>query len=292
MKIIITGSLGNVGKPLTEALLAAGHEVTVVSSQAARKADIEGLGAQAAIGSVTDTDFLQQSFKGADALFAMTPPNLGGSDVLANTERAGKAFATAIKASGIKRVVMLSSIGADLPAGTGPIAGLHRVEQLYNQLEGVNVSFLRAGFFYTNFYNDIPLIKKLDIIGANYPAEMRLPLVHPGDIAAAAASALQKESPGKDIRYVISDVRHPKEFAEVLGKAIGKPELPWVEFTDEQSLQGMLQAGLPKEVSELYTEMGAGLRSGNIQSDFEKNGSPVTGKVTLEDFAKEFAVKF
>jgi uncharacterized protein YbjT (DUF2867 family) len=292
MKIIITGSLGNIGKPLTHQLVAAGHAVTVISSNADKREAIEKAGAQAAIGSVSDAAFLAKTFAGAAAVFAMTPPNLGGSNVIANTVEAGKAFASAIQEAAVKRVVMLSSIGADLPDGTGPIKGLFQIEGLYDQLEKTAVTFLRAGFFFTNLYNDVPMIKGVGIMGANYPADAKMPLVHPNDIAAAAAEELQKQTTGKNIRYIVSDVRTPGEIAKAIGTAIDKTDLPWVEFTDEQSLQGMTQAGLPEEIARLYTEMGTGLRSGKIAADFLNGNFSVDGKIKLEDFAKEFAEKF
>ncbi|MEP6929283.1 MAG: NAD(P)H-binding protein [Flavobacterium sp.] len=292
MKIIISGSLGNIGKPLANKLVAAGHEVIVISSNAAKKEAIEKAGAKAAIGSVSDAAFLADTFVGADAVFAMTPPNLGGSNVISNTIEAGKAFAKAIDQANIKRVVMLSSIGADLPNGTGPIAGLYHIEALYQKLENTAVTFLRAGFFFTNLYNDVPMIKGAGIMGANYPADAKMPLVHPEDIATAAAEELQKEATGKNIRYIISDVRTPGEIAKAIGSAIDKTDLPWIEFTDEQSLQGMTQAGLPEEIAGLYTEMGSGLRSGKIPADFLKGNFSIDGKTKLEDFAKEFAGKF
>lgn len=292
MKITISGSLGNIGKPLTQLLTGAGHQVTVISSDPERKAAIEALGATAAIGSVNDADFLTTAFRGADSVFAMTPPNLGGSNVIASTTNAGVSFARAIKAAGVNRVVMLSSIGADLPGGNGPIAGLHHIEQLYKELADVKITYLRAGLFYTNFYNDVPMIKGAGIIGANYPGTVALPMVHPADIAAAAAEELQDLGSVKELRYIVSDVRTPEEAARILGTAIRKPELPWVEFTDEQSMQGMIQAGLPEEIAGLYTEMGTGFRKGLIAADFQQTGAPVTGKVKLEDFATEFAARF
>lgn len=291
MKIIVSGSLGNIGKPLTTKLVNAGHDVIVISSNADRKNEIENLGAKAAIGSVSDSTFLAATLQGADALFAMTPPNLGSQNVIANTTEAGSAFAKAISETNIKRVVMLSSIGADLPTGNGPIAGLYNIEKLYNELE-TSVTFLRAGYFYTNFYNDVPMIQGAGIMGGNYPSDVKIPLVHPEDIAQAAAEELVKSPSGKNIRYIISDVRTPGEAAKVLGTAIEKADLPWVEFTDEQSLQGMTQAGLPEEIAQLYTEMGTGLRSGKIAEDFLTSGLSVDGETKLEDFAKQFATKF
>lgn len=292
MKFTITGSLGNIGKPLIKNLVSAGHEVTVISSNVDRQADIQKLGAKTAIGSVADSDFLTDAFTGADAIYTMTPPNMGGSDIIVNTTKAGKAFVEAIRKSAVTRVVLLSSIGADVPEGTGPIAGLYNIEQLYNQLEGVSITFLRAGYFYINFYNDIPMIKGMHMMGGNFPATASIPLVHPADIAVAIAEELQKTTSGKNVRYIVGDVKTPAEIVKTFGAAIGEPELPWVEFTDEQSIGGMLQAGLPEEIAGLYTEMGSGLRSGIISADFFDSKAAVTGQIKLEEFAKEFAARF
>ena len=292
MNITLLGSLGNVSKPLAQQLLAAGHHVTIVSSDANKKNAIEQLGAKAAIGSVNDKAFLEQAFTGADAVYAMTPPSLGGSNIKNNTIAAGKTIATAVAGAGVKQVVMLSSIGADKPEGTGPIASLYHIENAYRALEDVAVVFLRAGFFYLNFYGNVDMIKHMGIIGANYPGDIVMPLVHPEDIATAAAEALQEPLTGQQVRYVISDVRTPHEVATVFGQAINQPTLAWVEFTDEQSLQGMQQAGLPAEVADLYTEMGAGFRKGIITEDFVKSGSPVSGSIKLEAFAADFAKAF
>ncbi|WP_316837030.1 NAD(P)H-binding protein [Pedobacter nutrimenti] len=292
MKITIAGSLGNIGKPLTEKLIAAGHQVTVISSSSDRKQDIEALGAEASIGSVSDALFLKNAFTGADAVFTMTPPNMGGSNVIANMAEAGKAFVTAITESGVKRVVMLSSIGADLAQGTGPIIGLHRIEQLFHQIEEVSITYLRAGYFYTNYYNDIPMIKGMGIMGGNLFANTIIPLVHPKDIAYAVAEELEITPAGQNVKYIISDVKSPSEIAGIIGVAIGKPDLPWVEFTDEQFLQGALQAGIPEEMAKLYKEMGAGIRNGEIPKDWVDQGSVVTGKIKFAEFAEEFAQKF
>jgi uncharacterized protein YbjT (DUF2867 family) len=292
MKIIITGSLGNVAKPLAEQLIAEGHDITVISSNESKKSEIESLGAKAAIGSITDLNFLIETFKGNDAAFLMTPPNMGFENIVENTINAGKNYAEAIQQTGVKKVVMLSSIGGESPIENGPIKGLHFIEKFYNELENTSVTFLRAGYFYLNFFNDIPLIKNAGIIGGNYPQNAEVPLVHPKDIAKAAAEELKKSSDGKKVRYIVSDLRPASDLSKVFGNAIGKPELPWVEFKDEESLNGMLQAGLPQEIAELYTEMGRGIRTCIVQKDFIEHGSVVDGEIKLEKFAEEFAEKF
>ncbi len=292
MKIVITGSLGNVAKPLTQQLIAAGHDLTVISSSNARKQDIEALGATPAIGSITDVDFLTKTFEGADSVFVMTPPAISETNIVENTKNAGKNYAEAIKKANVKRAVMLSSVGAASPVENGPIKGLHHIENLYNGVENTSFTFLRAGYFYTNFFNDIPLIQNAGIIGGNYPENTEVPVVHPDDIANAAAEELVKDQTGKNIRYIVSDNRKASDFANVLGSSVEKPELPWIEFSDEEALNGMLQAGLPQDMAELYVEMGRGIRTGVIQKDFIEHGSPVTGNTKLEDFAKEFSSKF
>lgn len=292
MKIIITGSVGNVAKPLAQQLIREGHEITIVSSNENKKNEIESLGAKAAIGSITDLDFLIKTFEGADVAFLMTPPNMGGSNIIENTINTGRNYAEAIKQTGVKRIVMLSSIGVEFPVDNGPIKGLHFIEKFYNDLENTSVTFLRAGYFYINFFNDIPLIKNAGIIGANYPENAFVPFVHPNDIAKAAAEELVKNSEGKNVRYIVSDVRSASDVTKAFGSAIGKPELPWVEFKDEESLNGMLQAGVPQEMAELYTEMGLGIRTGVVQKDFIEHGSVVEGEIKLEEFANEFADRF
>jgi uncharacterized protein YbjT (DUF2867 family) len=288
MKIITAGSLGNVSKPLVKILTEAGHEVTVITSSPDRRGAIEALHATAAVGSISDAGFLARAFEGADAIYTMTPPAMGGQHIIENIARAGQAYAQAIRAAGVQRVVMLSSIGAHAAEGTGPVKGVNQVEKTFQQLSGVNVTILRAGFFYYNFFRDIPMIRNMNIMGNNYNGDIKLALAHPEDIAAAIASGLQSKGNGIDMKYIVSDVSTGNEIAAALGQAIGKPQLPWVNFPDDQFKQAMLSAGLPSELAELLTEIGQGIRGGIITEDFFATGANVTGQVKLEQFAEEF----
>jgi uncharacterized protein YbjT (DUF2867 family) len=292
MKIIVTGSLGNISKPLTQALVAAGHQVVVISSNKDKTEAIEALGATAAIGSLEDADFLTGIFSGADAVYTMLPPGYAEPDYRGYFNRLAKIYADAITRSGVKRVVNLSSIGAHLPGGTGPIAGIYDVEQLFNTLEGVNIVHLRASFFYTNFFGNIDMIKHAGIIGGNYGENALLVMVDPADIAHIAAEELQKPFTGKSFRYVASDERTTSEIAAAIGKAIGKPQLPWVNFTDEQTFDGLQQAGLPVEISNKYVEMGTAVRSGILWEDYNAHKPIALQKTKLEDFAERFAAVY
>jgi uncharacterized protein YbjT (DUF2867 family) len=293
MKFVVTGSLGNVSKPLAEKLVAAGHSVTVVSSKADKTAQIEALGAKAAIGSVEDVTFLTKTFAGADAVYTMVPPHMGASNWKKYIAGIGENYAEAIHAAGVKNVVNLSSIGAHMPEGCGPVSGLYFVEKSLNALEGVNVRHLRPSFFYPNLLAQIGMIKQMGIMGGNYGEGATMVLVHPNDIAEVAFEEIRNLSfKGKSIRYIASDEKTTHEIALVLGKAIGKPEIPWVNFKDEETLGGMLQAGVPEEIAKNYAEMGAAMRSGEMASDYLKNKPSEFGKTKLEDFAPVFAAVY
>jgi len=293
MKFVVTGSLGNISKPLAEKLIAAGHSVTVVSSKADKTAQIEAIGAKAAIGSVEDVDFLTKTFLGADAVYVMVPPNFGAANWKKYIANIGENYAEAIHASGVKNVVNLSSMGAHMPEGCGPVSGLFFVEKALNALEVVNVKHLRPGFFYTNFLANIGMVKHMGIIGGNYGENATLVIVHPEDIAEVAAEELLNLSfKGKSVRYIVSDEKTTQEVATTLGTAVGKPELPWVNFKDEETLGGMLQAGVPEEIAKNYAEMGAAMRSGEMDSDYKKNKPAIFGKTKLEAFAPVFAAVY
>ncbi|RZK43217.1 MAG: NAD-dependent dehydratase [Pedobacter sp.] len=291
MNITITGSLGNISKPLTKKLVDAGHTVKVISSNENNRAAIESLGATAEIGSVEDVKFLVQAFSGADVIYTMTPNNFAAENPREYMNNVGRSYAEAIVKSNVHKVVNLSSIGADLADGTGPIKGLHDVEQILNKLEDINIIHLRAAYFYTNFYNDIPLIKNLGFTGSNFSAETLMVMVHPQDIATEIANQMEQGFEGKNFRYVYSDLQVAQAVATTLGTAVGKPDLNWVQFTDEKALDGMLQAGLPAPMAENYVEMGNAMGNGLLSKDFNLH-KPEAGITKISDFAVEFAKRF
>lgn len=292
MKIITAGSLGNVATPVVKQLIAAGHDVTVITSNPDKKSAIEALSATAAVGSIADASFLTTTFTGADAIYAMMPPAMGSTNMIDNITRAGQAYAAAIKNTGIKRVVFLSSVGADAPQGTGPVQGVHRAEQLFQQLSDVNITVLRSGFFYVNFLRDIPLIKARNIFGNNYGGDVQLALTYPGDLATAIVQELQQTGNGFEVKYVVSDISTGNEVAALFGQAIGNPELSWTFIPDEQLQQGMTAAGLSAELAGLITELGQGVREGIITKDFFNKGAVVTGSTKLTQFVEEFKNRY
>ena len=293
MKITVTGSLGNISRVLIEKLVANGHEVKVISSNAEKAIEIEKLRAIPLIGSVENNDFVKESFRGSDAVYLMIPPNFSAPDYKAFTINVGKTYAKAIQETGIEYVVNLSSAGSPL-AGVPPLAHYKNLEVWLDELQGVNVMHLRPGGFYSNFYGSMGMIKHMGIIGNNFADNVNMVMSHPADIADEAADALNTLSfKGKNIKYIVSDQKNGQEVAQILGAAIGKPDLKWVQFSDGQLLEGLIQNGFSKDAAQHYiVDMGIAIREGILEEHYRQNTHDVVGKRHFAEFAAAFEMAY
>jgi uncharacterized protein YbjT (DUF2867 family) len=288
MKITLTGSLGNIGKPLAMALINAGHAVTIISSNEEKKAAIVELGGIPAIGDINDVAFLTAAFAGADVVYTMIPPNFNVADYRAYSASVAQLYTQAIQQSGVVNIVNLSSMGAHLKEGTGLTLGAYEVETALDNMQGVHIKHLRIPYIYTNLFGNISMIRNMGIIGANYDSNTRLVMAHPLDIAEAVARAIQTPFNSREVIYVVSDDRTTGEVAAAIGKEIGLPELQWVGFDDVQALGGIMQSGIREEIAKLLIEVGVAVRTGILWMPYGEK----LGTRGLETFAKEFATRY
>ncbi|NQD71633.1 NmrA family NAD(P)-binding protein [Sphingobacterium shayense] len=277
MNIILTGSLGNIGRPLATALIAKGHSVTVISSKTDKQEEIETIGAKAAIGSLEDANFLTAAFAGADAVYCMIPFNFIEEDQTAYFMKIETNYVQAIKQNGIEKVVFLTGWAADVTNSF-----------LLNQLSDRTVIELRPGSFYTNFYNDINSIREHGVIMAGYGGSDKIAFVSPNDIAEVAFEELTETSRGRKTRYVASDELTCDEAANILGEAIGKPDLKWITLSEDELLDGLIQSGFPPYLATEFVRMHAETHSGRIFDNYLKH-RPKLGKTKLRTFAEDFA---
>ncbi len=296
MKITITGSLGNISKPLVITLVAQGHEVTVISSSAEKQTEIEALGANAAIGSLEDAEFITSAFNGADAVYTMVPPGNyfdHNFDILVYYVGMGNRYAEAIARAGIKRVVNLSTIGGNLAEGNGILVGAHNVELILNRLPAdVIVTHIRPNSFYYNLFGYVNMIKHTGVIAANYGGPAIIPWVSPIDIAEVIAEEIVQHPTERNIRRVGSEDLSGDETAKILGEAIGKPDLKWIVVSDEETINGLTSIGMNPKIAAGLVEMYAALASGLLAEDYNEHKPAVMGRVKMKDFAKDFAVVF
>ena len=297
MKIIITGSLGNISKPLTQMLVREDHTVTVISSKQERRKDIEELGAIAAIGTMEDVNFLTKTFTGADIVYCME--TLSNEllfdkdlDYVTAMTNIGNNYKQAIQRSGVKKVIHLSSTGAHTNKGVGLLALHYNVENILNQLpDDVIIKTMRPGGFYYNVLAFIPTIKAAGAIIQNYGGDEKQPWVSPADIASVIAEEIELPFDGRKIRYIASDEISPNEMAQILGEAIGKPDLKWLSIPDEQMLNNMTAAGMNQALAKGMTEMNAARINGVLYEDYFRN-RPTLSNTKFKAYAKEFAAVY
>lgn len=287
MKIIITGSLGRISKPLTATLIKNGNAVVVISSNADKQKDVETLGAASVIGSLEDVAFLAKTFTGADAVYCMIPYSPPGSDLKTFVKKIAHNYKQAIERSGVKHIVFISTLGADMDKHNGILAYWHIAENILNQLpSSVSIAFIRPVDIYYNVLDFIPTIKERDTIVSNYSGEKKYPWVSPLDIATAVAEEIVQPCIGeRKVRYVASDELSGNEIATILGEAVGKPNLKWTVISDNE-LRAM--AGSNQEMTKNLIEINASRDNGLLYKDYELH-KPRLGKVKMKDYAKEFA---
>jgi uncharacterized protein YbjT (DUF2867 family) len=285
---VVLGASGNTGHVVAKNLLTGGQKVRVVGRNAANLQPLAAQGAEIFIGDVTDASALTTAFHKADAAYVMIPPNPTSSDFRAFQNRASDAIAAAVRKAGVKNVVSLSSFGADKPNGTGPVAGLHELEEKLNQIDGANVLHLRAGYFMENTLPQVGAIRMLGSVIGPVSPNLKLPMIATRDIGTAAADALSrlgfqgkqtKELHGqRDLDYT--------EAATIIGKAIGKPDLGYIQAPDNQIRAAMVQMGMSDNFAGLILELAGALNTGHLRA-LEPRSAANTTPTKFETFVAE-----
>ncbi len=285
---VVLGASGNTGHVVANNLLAAGQKVRVVGRNSAHLQPLAAQGAETFIADVTDAVALAKAFHQADAAYVMIPPNPASTDPLGYSGRVSDAIAAAVQNAGTKNVVALSSIGADKTSGTGPVLGLHNLEQNLNQISSANVLHLRASYFMENTLPQANAIRQAGNVVTPLRPDLKLAMIATRDIGAAATQALLHPTVhGKQTRELLGqrDLTYT-EVAAMIGKAIGKPDLKYVRVPDDQFRAVLVQMGMSDQFSKLLLEMIGALNSGHMRA-LEPRASQNTTPTTFETFVAE-----
>ena len=288
---VVLGASGHTGHVVATNLLAGGQKVRVVGRNAAALKPLAAKGAEAFIADVTDAATLIQAFEQVDSAYVMIPPNLTSNDPLGYSNRVSDAIAAAVQKAGTKNVVALSSIGADKTSGTGPVLGLHHLEQKLNQISGANLLYLRAGYFMENTLPQVNAIHQMGVVATPLRPDLKIPMIATRDIAAAAADALLHGSVrGKQTRELLGqqDLTYI-EVTKFIGQAIGKPDLKYVQAPDDQFRAVLMQMGMSEPVARMLLEMIGAVNSGHMRA-LEPRTSQNTTPTSYETFVHEYFV--
>ena len=287
---VIMGATGNIGSKLADILLDKGKKVKAIGRSAERLQPFVDHGAIPAVGDVSDVEFLTHTFKAADVVFALIPPNYQTKNFRNDFNVMGDNIVKAIQASGIQHVVFLSSHGAQLPEKTGPVKGLHDVEQKLNKLDDVNVLHLRPTNFMENLFANIGMIKNMGINGGGVKGDIKISMIATKDIAwVAAEHLLKRDFSGKAVHELLGerDVSM-EEVTKVLGKKIGKPDLRYVQFSPEEEKKGLMDFGLSDDASDQLVELSQAMNDGLIAVNLPRTAKNTTD-TSIEEFGDYFA---
>ena len=291
---VITGATGNTGSVVARYLLERGQKVRAIGRDLNRLQPLVALGAEPFTADLTDAMRLTKAFSGAQAVYAMIPQTMTSEDYLAHQDRIVEAIAAAIENSEVKFVVALSSIGADKTDKTGPVVGLYHLEQRLNRVPGLNVLHLRAGYFMENTLAQARIIPTVGAASGPLRADLKLSMIATRDIGTVAAEALSRlDFTGHQARELMGqrDITMT-EAAAIIGKAIGKPQLKYVQAGDEQLRPALIQMGMSRNVADLILEMSAALNSGYMRA-LEPRSAANTTPTSFETFvAEEFVPRF
>jgi len=289
----VMGATGQVGRPLLDALLGKGHRVRAIGRDFKKLEALRAKGAQTFPAAFDDASRLSEAFFGCEAVFAMIPPEYGAEDPGACQDRIGESIRDAAARSGVRKIVSLSSIGAQHASGTGPVKGLYRQEQRLNALGGLDVVHLRPCYFMQNFYWAAPAIRERGVVVSALKSNQAMWMVSTNDIGWKAAELLEGAAfEGKSAFELVG----PRQLAQaeavgILAQALGRPELKYVQASYDEQEKALLGAGMSRGLAGLFVEMQKGFNEGLFATTQELTAEH-KGTATFETFAREFAQAF
>jgi uncharacterized protein YbjT (DUF2867 family) len=285
--IAITGATGQTGSKIANLLLEKGKKIRVIGRSAEKLGWLKEKGAEVVVGDQGDVSFLTKAFSGSDAVYLLIPPKMDAPSVRDHYKELGDVAVEAIRKSGVQKVVFLSSLGAELDSGSGPIVGLHDVEAKLGKLKNVDVAILRAGYFMENTLMTASMIKSQHINGNATPPDAPVAMIATKDIAKKAAELLSIPSfTGQTIIDLFGDRISYREATRHIGKAIGSPDLPYVQFSDIDALNGMTGMGLSEDLARSFVELSAAIGKGLIQPTRIDPLTPNTS-TTFKEFVRD-----
>jgi uncharacterized protein YbjT (DUF2867 family) len=281
---VILGASGHTGSNIADTLLLKGEKVRVTGRDPGRLDRFVRKGAKTVTANLSDAAALTKAFSGADAAYLMLPPVTSRED----QERQSDAIATAVKESGLRYAVHLSSYGAQVPEGTGPVAGLHSSEQKLNAINGLNVLHLRAALFMENLLAAIGMIHGMGIVGNALLPDLKLPMIATRDVGDYAAKRLlDLDFSGKQTRELLGERDlSMTEATAVIARGIGKPDLRYQQLPYDRVQQALTQMGVPPKTAALYIELYKAINAG-VLAALEPRSPENTTPTSFEEFVQD-----
>lgn len=274
---VVLGATGHTGSVVASTLLERGKKVRVVVRDAKKGEAWRARGAEVALADMSDAAALARAFEGAEGVYLLVAPNLTSEHVVADQKRVVDGYAAAVERARPRHVVLLSSIGAELASGNGPIQTLHYAEEKLRPLAPLTA--VRAAFFMENWGSVVPLAKAQGILPSMLRPDGRFAMVATADIGRVAAEALLAGPAKADVIELAGPVDYaPADVAEALARVLDKP-VQRIDVPVDGIVPALTQAGLTADLAALFREMYVALNEGRLGW----RAQPLRGRVGLEE---------
>lgn len=279
---IVSGATGQTGSVVARTLLEKGLPVRVIVRSEAKGKSWQDLGAEVAVADVQDAGALTEALEGGKVLYLMNPPNYQSENMFVETEKVIRAFQTAIENSQLEKLVVLSSVGAHIPSGTGVVGTVNLLEQSFKDSE-IPTMFVRPPSFMENWNSTLETVKNEGILPSFFqPLDKKVPQVSVEDVGRAAAEAMLETSEGTQIKELAGFRYSPNDFADAFSKVLGK-DVQAVAVPVSQWMDIFRTFCSPRN-AELMVELNHGINNGHLTFETE---NLIAGKVTIEDYASK-----
>jgi uncharacterized protein YbjT (DUF2867 family) len=281
---VILGATGNTGSIVADVLLSKGNKVRVVGRDSGRLKPFVNKGAEALTADFGDAAALTKALSGARAAYLLLPPAKSPEE----QERDSDAVAKAAKESRVRYAVHLSSYGAQLAEGAGPVSGLHSSEQKLNAIDDLNVLHVRAAYFIENNLAGLGMIHHMGIFGNALLPDIKLPMAATRDVGNYVAQRLlDLDFSPKQTREVLGERDLTMtETTAVIARGIGKPDLRYQQFPYDQVQQVLVQLGVPPKGAAMYIEMYRAINAGALVP-LEPRSRENTTPTSIERFVQD-----
>ncbi|HQU67830.1 MAG TPA: NAD(P)H-binding protein [Albidovulum sp.] len=282
--IALMGATGQVGGAAARALAARGLAFRALS-RTPSGVRIAGA-AEVVAANPQDAASLARGFAGCSAVFVMIPPYLTAPDVRAEGQKTVRAICEALLAVRPAHVVALSSGGADLAEGTGPILSMHDLEQTI-EATGLPVTRIRSGDFMENWAALIGLAAATGILPMGMqPFDRSYPTVSTEDVGGAVAEALAGPAPAnrRTINVLGPGDFCPNDLARAITMETGR-EVTLAPAARDDLLAGFLEAGVGEDYARGICDIYASLNSGRI-GFAPRSGETWRGRMTFADVVR------
>jgi uncharacterized protein YbjT (DUF2867 family) len=232
-----------------------------------------------AVADVGDAAAMARALEGVEAAYLLLPPNMAAPSFPKYQDETIAALAKGIEDSSVPHVVFLSSVGAQHPSGTGPIAGLHRAEKRFSGIASTRFSHVRAAYFMENLGGSLGMLDQ-GLLPSFTPANFAFDMIATVDIGRLAAQLIAEGTDETQIVELGGPPRSMNDVAAALSAITGNT-IKVHEAPLDAMVPTLAGFGLPAEIAGLYRELTEGILSHHVA--FEGGHRRLLGSTTLEE---------